>query len=502
VTSERDHIKPTALKMKPANPNRTKRALTLILVASFAFAAAAFLSFSLRAQSQSQTESTTTPTFYRDISPILQLHCETCHRSDGIAPMPLQTYAQAARYAAAIAADAKSKSMPPWFAVPGIGQHFSNDPSLTQTQIATLTAWAAANAPSGNPKDAPPPIHWTESWTIPQPDLVLPMTKGVAIPPDGDIDYTYEIVPTHFTEDRWIQSVEVLPSLRANVHHAVVYVRPPNSNWLSHAPTGVPFTADDLTDPADRRGAHWTDADVLLVYAPGSSPDQFPPTMAKFVPAGSDLVFQMHYTTNGHAGTDTTRVGLRFAKTAPPKRVLTLQLTNDHFVIPPGAPDYRVEARGTLPNDALLLSLFPHMHLRGKRFEYNIVLSNKLPPNSAPADNPALSPDSARARRAINPGPPPPTPEISNVETLLRVNYHFHWQMSYKLADPLPLKAGTELQAIAWYDNSKNNPHNPDPDSAVRWGDQTYDEMMVGFFDVAVEGNIDKKKFFERSAKQ
>jgi hypothetical protein len=480
ATPERDHIKPTALKMKPANPNRTVRVLTLTLVASVVLAAAAFLSLTLRAQSQSQTKSPTTPTFYRDISPILQHHCETCHRSAGIAPMPLQTYTEAARYAAAIAADAKSKSMPPWFAVPGIGQHFSNDPSLTPTQIATLTAWAAANAPAGNPKDAAPPIHWSESWTIPQPDEILPMTKPVAIPADGDVDYTYEIVPTHFTDDRWIQSVEVLPSLRANVHHAVVYVRPPNSNWLSHAPIGVPFTADDLSDPADRRGAHWTDADVLLVYAPGSSPDEFPATMAKFVPAGSDLVFQMHYTTNGHAGSDTTRVGLRFAKTAPPKRVLTLQLTNDHFVIAPGAPDYRVEARGTLPNDALLLSLFPHMHLRGKRFEYNIVHPDDPHPTGAHPNG-------------ISPNP-------NTVETLLRVNYHFHWQMSYKLADPLPLKAGTELQAIAWYDNSKNNPHNPDPDSAVRWGDQTYDEMMVGFFDVAVEGNIDKKKFFERTS--
>jgi hypothetical protein len=419
-----------------------------------------------------------TPTFYRDVAPILQRHCETCHRADGIAPMALQTYTQAKNYAAAIAASTKSRLMPPWFAVPGIG-HFSNDPSLTGDQIATLVAWAAGGAPAGSPKDAPPPIHWSESWTIPQPDLVFAMTKGVAIPPDGDVDYTYEIVPTHFTEDRWIQSVEVLPSLRANVHHAVVYVRPPNSNWLRHAPIGVPFTADELSDPEDRRGAHWTDADVLLVYAPGSSPDEFPATMAKFVPAGSDLVFQMHYTTNGHAGTDTTRVGLRFAKIPPPKRVLTLQLTNDHFVIPPGAPDYRVEARGTLPNDALLLSLFPHMHLRGKRFEYNIVHPKQ------PASN-------------LNVG----SPEESSVETLLRVNYHFHWQMSYKLAEPLPLKAGTELQAIAWYDNSKNNPHNPDPDSAVRWGDQTYDEMMVGFFDVAVDGNIDKKKFFERKNSQ
>jgi hypothetical protein len=421
------------------------------------------------------------PTFYRDISPILRRHCETCHRANGISPMALQTYPQSKQYAAGIAASTKSKSMPPWFAVPGIG-HFSNDPSLTPGQITTLSAWVAAGAPAGNPKDGPPPIHWSESWTIPQPDLILPMTRGVAIPADGDVDYTYEIVPTHFAEDRWIQSVEVLPSLRPNVHHAVVYIRPPNSDWMRHAPTGVPFTADDLTDPEDRRGAHWTDADVLLVYAPGSSPDEFPPTMAKFVPAGSDLIFQMHYTTNGHAGTDITRVGLRFAKAAPPKRVLTLQLTNDHFVIPPGAPDYRVEARGTLPNDAVLLSLFPHMHLRGKRFEYNIV--NPVKAGSSP-----------------NSGAPPRRPEDSNVETLLRVNYHFHWQMSYKLAQPLFLKAGTELQAIAWYDNSRNNPHNPDPDAAVRWGDQTYDEMMVGFFDVAVDGNIDKKRFFERSSK-
>jgi hypothetical protein len=471
------------------NPRNSLRANSALLIASLAVAIA-LLSLSLRASPELETQSASrepaaAPTFYRDVAPILQHHCETCHRADGIAPLPLQTYAQAKTYAAAIAASAKNRSMPPWFAVAGIG-HFSNDPSLTQIQIATLAAWAGANSPAGDPKDAPPPIHWSESWSIPQPDQILSMTHGVAIPPDGDVDYTYEIVPTHFTEDRWIQSVEVLPSLRANVHHAVVYVRPPNSNWLSHAPIGVPFTADELTAPEDRRGAHWTDADVLLVYAPGSSPDEFPPTMAKFVPAGSDLVFQMHYTTNGRAGTDSTRVGLRFAKSAPPKRVLTLQLTNDHFVIPPGAPDYRVEARGTLPNDALLLSLFPHMHLRGKRFEYNIVHPGDPHQDNAHPNTSAPNPNSGN----------------SNVETLLRVNYHFHWQMSYKLAEPLPLKAGTELQAIAWYDNSQNNPHNPDPDSAVRWGDQTYDEMMVGFFDVAVDGNIDKKRFFERSGTQ
>jgi mono/diheme cytochrome c family protein len=459
--------------MTASSSSRTK----LIALVALLTTAIGFLPVAMRAPSKlvaAPAGPAAVPTYYRDVAPILQRHCEVCHRADGIAPMTLQSYSQAKTYAAAIATSTKSKSMPPWFAVPGIG-HFSNDPSLTEDQIATLAAWAAAGAPAGDAKDGPPPIHWAESWIIPQPDQIVAMSKGVDIPTDGDVDYTYEIVPTHFTEDRWIQSVEILPSLRANVHHAVVYVRPPNSNWMRHAPTGVPFTADELTDPEDRRGAHWTDADVLLVYAPGSSPDEFPSSMAKFVPAGSDLVFQMHYTTNGRAGTDTTRVGLRFAKTPPPKRVLTLQLTNDHFVIPPGAPDYRVEARGTLPNDALLLSLFPHMHLRGKRFEYNIVHPKQAASNLTARDS-----------------------EQNSVETLLRVNYHFHWQMSYKRAEPLPLKAGTELQAIAWYDNSKNNPHNPDPDSAVRWGDQTYDEMMVGFFDVAVDGNIDKKKFFER----
>jgi mono/diheme cytochrome c family protein len=295
------------------------------------------------------------PTFYREVLPILQQHCESCHRAGGIAPMAFETYEGTRPYAEAIRRATQDKSMPPWFAAPGIGR-FSNDPSMTP--------------------------------------------------------------------------------------------------------------------------AHWTDADVLLVYAPGSSPDEWPATMAKFIPAGSALVFQMHYTTSGHAGVDQTSVGLVFAKQPPAQRVLTLQLTNDHFVIPPGVPDYRVEARGTLPNDALLLSLFPHMHLRGKRFEYNILNLNHL---------------NAEGRNRKN-----GEPGASGVETLLRVNYHFHWQMSYRLAEPRLLKAGTELQAVAWYDNSRNNPHNPDPDAAVRWGEQTYDEMMVGFFDVAVAAGLDKRSYFVR----
>jgi hypothetical protein len=402
-----------------------------------------------------------TPTFYKDVVPILQQHCQSCHRVGEIAPMPLVTYDDTQPLARLIADDARARKMPPWFADPRVG-HFSNDPSLSPEEVSTLAAWAAANAPAGNPSDAPPPRHWIEGWNIPRPDLVIRMPKPVPIPALCDIEYTYEIVPTGFKEGKWVQMSEIRPSSRANVHHAVVYIRPPDSPWLRHAPIGVPFTASDMKTDADRLDTKTTKADILLVYAPGSSPDRWPDGMAKYIPAGSDLVFQMHYISRDRPTVDQTSVGIVFAKRPPAKRVLTLQLTNSSFVIPPGVANQRVEVHGSMPNDALLLSFFPHMHLRGKRFEYNILRAD------------------------------------GTIEPLLRVNYDFFWQLSYRLAQPMPLKAGTVLQAVAWYDNSKNNPHNPDPTSAVYWGDQTYDEMMVGFFDVAVDANVDKTQFFIR----
>jgi hypothetical protein len=405
------------------------------------------------------------PTFYRDVLPILQERCQACHRTGEIGPMPLVTYRDVRPWSREIQRRTGAKEMPPWFADPRYGR-FSNDPSLTPRQIAMLAAWANAGAPAGNPRDAPPPRQWAEGWMIPSPDAVVKMPKPVTIPARGVIDYTYEIVPTGFTEDKWVRMSEVRPERRRNVHHAVVYVRPPGSKWLQHAPVGQPFTAETLADEQDRRDAMSTKSDMLLVYAPGSSPDRWPEGMAKLVPRGSDLVFQMHYTANGQAATDQTSIGMVFAGQPPTQRVLTLQLTNDRFVIPPGVPDYYVEAHGTLPNDALLLSFFPHLHLRGKEFTYNIVHPEKS--------------------------------GVEKFETLLRVNYNFYWQLSYRLAEPLRLKAGTELQAAAVYDNSHQNPHNPDPDAAVTWGDQTYDEMMVGFFDIAVDASVDKLQFFIR----
>src|ERR1700689_3732397 len=386
------------------------------------------------------------PTFYRDVLPILQSHCQSCHRAGGISTLPLETFEQARGKADAIANAVVVHRMPPWFADAGIGQ-FSNDPSLTGKEIAAIINWTESGAPLGDPHDAPAPRHWNAGWNIAQPDKIVQMPVAVRLPAQGQVEYTYEIVPTGFTEDKWIQEIKVHPSSPEHVHHAVVYLRPPDSKWLRGAPVGIPFTAASFADEKMKADVRWTDSDVLLVYAPGSSPDEWPANMAKFIPAGSDLVFQIHYTTNGHAAEDQTSVGLVFAKSPPPQRVLTLQLTNDKFVIPPGADDFRVEVHGTLPNDCTLLSFFPHMHLRGKRFDYNIVEKN------------------------------------GRLDLLLRVNYHFHWQMSYRLAEPLALKAGTTLQAVAWYDNSVKNPHHPDPTRAETGGDQTTDEMMVGFFD-------------------
>ncbi len=403
--------------------------------------------------------------FYKDVLPILQDHCQSCHRAGEMAPMPLETYPQARPYAKLIASVTRNRAMPPWFA-DRCCQHFSNDPSLSDDQIRILSDWANANAPAGDWKQAPQPRVWTSGWNIDRPDVVFRMPVPKRIPASGDVPYQYIIIPTHFKEDRWIRMSEIRPSNRMLVHHAVAYIREPGSKWLSGAPIGVPFSADDLTDASVRRDAMWTTSDILLVYAPGSNPDQWPADYAKLVPAGSDIVLQMHYTAHGAAMQDQTSVGLVFAKTAPQKRVLTLQLTNDRFVIPPGDPDHRVEVHGSIPNEALLLSFFPHMHLRGKSFEYNL----------------------------FQPG--------AKEQTLLRVpKYDFYWQLSYRLQTPIQLKAGSTLQAVATFDNSRANPHNPDPDSAVRWGEQTSAEMMVGFFDVAIDPGLSKDGFFIRGGK-
>ena len=272
-------------------------------------------------------EKNAAPTFYKDVLPILQSKCQSCHRSGEPAPMPLVTYEQTRPWAGQIAAAVKMRMMPPWFADPRYG-HFANDPSLSDEQIATIAAWKKAGAPPGDAHDAPRSAKVERRLEYSAARSGGQDASAGGDSSAGEVEYTYEIVATHFSEDKWVQMAELRPSSAAHVHHAVVYIRPPDSEWLRHAPVGVPFTASMLSDPNERRQAHETTSDLLLVYAPGSAPDLWADGMAKFVPAGSDLVFQMHYTTNGTATTDETSVGLVFAKSAPKQRVITLQLNN------------------------------------------------------------------------------------------------------------------------------------------------------------------------------
>jgi hypothetical protein len=394
------------------------------------------------------------PVFYNDVLPILQKHCQECHRPGEIAPMPFLTYAQTRPWAKAIREQVVARKMPPWFADPAYG-HFANDRSLAQSEIDTLAAWVGAGSPAGDPKNVPLPRDRSTDWNIGIPNAVFEMRRAFAIPAKGAVDYQYIILPMHFTEDRWIQKVEVRPGNRSIVHHAVVYIREPGSRWLQGEPLDTPFSVP-LTKA-------FTTSDLLMVYTPGNSHDGWAPGIAKRIKAGSDLVLQMHYTANGKATEDRTRIGIVFAKEQPRQAVLSLQMSNDHFVIPPGDSNYRVQVSGTLPNDALLVSMFPHMHLRGKAFEYLIT------------------------------GPE------GHVETLLKINhYDFQWQLNYRLAEPRLIKAGTRLTWVGYFDNSPNNANNPDPTAEVRYGEQSWEEMMIGFFDVVVDANIDKQKFFER----
>lgn len=355
--------------------------------------------------------------------------------------MPFVTYAQVRPWAKSIRTVVLSGKMPPWFADPCCGK-FENDRSLSPGEREILAKWAESGAAQGDPRDAPPPKIWTAGWNLPSPpDQVFSVPQGFHVPASGTVEYQYFAIPTGFKEDRWVTAAEARPSNRAVVHHAVVYIREPGSTWTQGP----------------------TKADILTIYSPGSAPDISPPGMAKLVKAGSDLVVEIHYTPNRKPAEDRTQVAVTFAKSPPVKRVLTLQMDNSTFRIPPGERDYRVTVWGTLPNDALLLGFFPHMHLRGKSFEYTRLRDDGQP------------------------------------ETLLKVApYDFYWQLSYRLARPLPLKKGTRLAWIGTFDNSANNPRNPDPSAEVRYGHQSWEEMMIGFFDVAVDPGMDKSAFFAR----
>jgi hypothetical protein len=406
------------------------------------------------------------PTFHRDVLPILQKRCQECHRAGEAAPMPLMTYEQARPWAKSIRQAVISKRMPPWHADPHFGA-FENDRSLAQHEIGTLVAWADAGAKEGNRKDAPPPREFAQGWTIGRPDLVLEMPTPYTVPAKGAVEYTYFVVPTGFTEDKWIEKIELRPGAREVVHHIVLMARPPESKYMRDVPPGVAHVPKkDADDPAQPRKpqsdrGQWIGlgdgiGEMVSVYVPGGAAYLTRPGQARLIKAGTDLIFQMHYTANGKETVDRSRVGIVFAKAPPKERVVNTFIANLGLTIPPGAPEHRVDARVTLQHDAVLQTLFPHMHARGKSFEYVI----KLPDGET--------------------------------KTLLRVpRYDFNWQHTYALEEPMLLPKGTEITATAWYDNSPNNKSNPDPASTVYWGDQTWEEMLAGFVDLAIPVNVE-----------
>jgi len=265
------------------------------------------------------------PTFYKDVLPILQNRCQECHRAGEIGPMPLLTYQQARPWAAAIKESVLLKKMPPWFADPKHGK-FVNDRSLSREQIDTLAAWADKGAKQGDPKDAPAPRAFLEGWNIPKPDLVLGMAKPFPVPAKSEIDYQYVVLPTSFTEDKWVQMAETRPSDRSVVHHLVVFVRDPKSQWLrGEAQPGMPFVPPKGGKRNDIGGEG---NEILTVYTPGMVPDVLKSNQARLIKAGADLVLQIHYTSTKKDTQDQTKVGLVFSKEPPTERVMSIPLNN------------------------------------------------------------------------------------------------------------------------------------------------------------------------------
>jgi hypothetical protein len=408
-------------------------------------------------------QSAATPTFTKDVAPILQTRCQECHRPGEAGPFPLMTYEQVRPWAKAMKTAVLQRKMPPWFADPRYGK-FSNDHSLKQAEIDTLVAWADGGAPQGDKKDLPAPRQFAEGWLIPKPDAIIELPTPYQIPATGVVEYQHILIPAPFKTDQWVQMAEARPTDRAHVHHIIAFIREPGSKWLKDAKPGIPFVPEKMKE--EDTDTSELPSDFLVGYAPGQPPERFEPGQAKLIRAGSDIILQVHYTTNGTASTDRTRIGLIFAKQPPAKRVFTVSATNGKFKIPAGDPNYRVDAEFELGSDVTLYGLHPHMHGRGKDFEYRV----KFPGG--------------------------------DTRTLLSVpNYRATWQLWYDLAEPISLPKGTKIECTAHFDNSANNPLNADPTKDVVWGDQSWDEMMVGFVNVVFDAKVPLKNLFPPTRK-
>jgi peroxiredoxin/mono/diheme cytochrome c family protein len=395
-------------------------------------AAAPEIMATLKEKDESEESKVGPVTYASDVAALVQNKCQKCHRPGEVGPFPLLTYDDARKHAAMIREVIDDRRMPPWHADPRFG-HFQNDRSLSSKERATLLAWVDQGTPLGDASKIPLPRVFPEGWTIGTPDVVFEIPEALTVPAQGTVEYVHVRVPTKFKEDVWVQAAEARPGDRSVVHHIIVYVIERNV-FRPNRP--------------DRAEGH------LCGYAPGDMPSIYPEGAAKRIPAGSDLLFQIHYTPTGKVLTDRSKVAMIFAKSPVKNRAFTHGIAQPRFQIPPGADNHAVASTFTLEKDIHLLSLLPHMHLRGKSFRFE-----------------ATYPDGKK-------------------ETLLSVPaFDFGWQSYYTLAEPKAMPKGTRIDCEAHFDNSAKNPYNPDPSKAVRWGEQTWEEMMIGFFDVSVPMN-------------
>lgn len=384
-------------------------------------------------------------TYAKHVSRIFQNRCQECHRPGQVGPMSLLSYEDALSWQEMIQEVVSEERMPPWHADGRYGK-FANERKLSQEEKTTLLEWIKQGCPKGDEKDLPPAKQFAEGWSIGKPDVIFEMPNTYTVPAEAGkngIRYQYFRVPTNFSEDRWIQAAECRPGAREVVHHIIVYVIDVNNIKK----TGRPGEGRDGIGNG-----------FLAAYAPGDMPVVLPDGYAKKLPKGALLVFQMHYTPDGIERKDKSSVGLIFAKQPPEYEVKTRGIAQRLFLIPPGAKAHEVKSRTTFDKDVLLMSYLPHMHLRGKDFKYEVTF-----------------PDGKK-------------------ETLMSVpRYDFNWQNNYRLEKPIRLPAGTRIDCTAHFDNSGENPNNPDPKSWVRWGDQTWEEMMIGFVDYAVKRENSEK---------
>ncbi|QDU54517.1 redoxin domain-containing protein [Aeoliella mucimassa] len=376
-----------------------------------------------------EPEASSNITYSQHVAPILQANCVDCHREGEIGPFQLTDYDEVSGWGEMVVEVVREGRMPPWHANPKHGE-FANDRSMSEADKQTIYKWVAAGCPEGDSSEVPPPREYTEGWQLArQPDVVFAMPMPFEVPADAGqqgVPYQYFEVPTNFEKDTWIEATEVQPGNPQVVHHTIVYAQPPEG----------------------RRRRDWI---FLSAYVPGLRADGLPEKSAKLVPAGSTLIFEMHYTPVGSPQTDVTKMGVLLADPATIEReVVTVEVGNTGFEIPPQDSAYEVTATSRpIAEPVTLLSMSPHMHLRGKAFRYELVTPN------------------------------------GDREILLDVPaYDFNWQTRYVLKEPRVLPAGAVIYCRALFDNSPDNLANPDPNASVRWGDQSWEEMMLGFFDV------------------